>query len=78
LAELRILLVFATKKQVDMFKRAQFQELKSRIPESRSKIQVLSEPSQVDKPTMVKQVLQEIDIPYMLVSADNTDHANTA
>ena len=27
---------------------------------------------------MVKQVLQEIDIPYMLVSADNIDHTNTA
>jgi len=27
---------------------------------------------------MVKQVLQETDIPYMLVSADNIDHTNTA
>ena len=27
---------------------------------------------------MVKQVLQETDIPYMLVSADNVDHTNTA
>ena len=27
---------------------------------------------------MVKQVLQETDIPYMLVSADNIDHSNTA
>lgn len=61
-----------------MYKRPQFQELKSRIPESRSKIQVISGPRQVGKSTMVKQVLQEIDIPYMLVSADNIDHTNTA
>ena len=59
-----------------MFKRAQFQELKSRIPEARSKIQVVSGPRQVGKSTMVKQVLQETDIPYMLVSADNIDHTN--
>lgn len=61
-----------------MFKRTQFQELKSRLLESRSKIQVISGPRQVGKSTMVKQVLQEIDIPYMLVSADNIDHTNTA
>ena len=61
-----------------MFKRAQFKELKSRIHEQRSKIQVISGPRQVGKSTMVKQVLQETDIPYMLASADNIDHANTA
>ncbi len=61
-----------------MFKRAQFQELKSRLSESRSKIQVISGPRQVGKSTMVKQVLQEVDIPYMLVSADNIPHTNTA
>ena len=61
-----------------MFKRVQFKVLKSRLLESRSKIQVISGPRQVGKSTMVKQVLQEIDIPYMLVSADNIDHTNTA
>lgn len=61
-----------------MFKRIQFKKLKSRLLESRSKIQVISGPRQVGKSTMVKQVLQEIDIPYMLVSADNIDHTNTA
>ena len=78
LVELRILFIFAAEKQKVMYKRPQFQELKSRIPESRSKIQVISGPRQVGKSTMVKQVLQEIDIPYMLVSADNIDHTNTA
>lgn len=61
-----------------MFKRAQFQELNKRLLEARGKIQVISGPRQVGKSTMVKQVLQEIDIPYMLVSADNIDHTNTA
>lgn len=61
-----------------MFKRIQFQELKLRLLESRSKIQVISGPRQVGKSTMVKQVLQEVEIPYMLVSADNIGHTNTA
>lgn len=61
-----------------MFKRAQFQELNKRLLEARGKIQVVSGPRQVGKSTMVKQVLQEVDIPYMLVSADNIDHTNAA
>ena len=61
-----------------MFKRSQFQELKSRISEQRNKIQVISGPRQVGKSTMVKQVLQETDIPYLLVSADNIGHTNKA
>lgn len=61
-----------------MFKRVQLSELESRLSESRNKIQVISGPRQVGKSTMVKQVLQEIDIPYMLVSADNVNHTNTA
>ena len=61
-----------------MFKRVQLSELESRLSESRNKIQVISGPRQVGKSTMVKQVLQETDIPYMLVSADNVDHTNTA
>ena len=61
-----------------MFKRAQFKELGSRLSEPRNKIQVISGPRQVGKSTMVKQVLQETDIPYMFVSADNIDHVHTA
>ena len=60
-----------------MYKRTQFRELESRIAETRNKIQVVSGPRQVGKSTMVKQVLQETSIPYMFVSADNVDHANT-
>lgn len=54
-----------------MYKRAQFNELVSRIQEPRDKIQAISGPRQVGKSTMVKQALQEIDIPYLSVSADN-------
>jgi hypothetical protein len=56
-----------------MYKRIQYNELKSRIAEPRDKVQVLSGPRQVGKSTLVKQVLQEIDLPYMFVSADNVE-----
>jgi len=61
-----------------MFKRAQFKELFSRILEPRDKIQVISGPRQVGKSTLVKQVLQEITIPHLLVSADNVEETNNA
>ena len=61
-----------------MFKRAQFTELEARLSEPRNKIQVISGPRQVGKSTMVKQVLHETDIPYMIVSADNIDHTHTS
>ena len=60
-----------------MYRRSQYNELKSRIEEPRDKIQVLSGPRQVGKSTLVKQVLQEIDLPYMFVSADNVAPDNT-
>ena len=60
-----------------MFKRPQFYELKSRLLEPKDKIQTVSGPRQVGKSTMVKQVLQEIDIPYLSVSADNVPRTDT-
>ena len=54
-----------------MYKRSQFNELKSRLLETRDKIQTISGPRQVGKSTMIKQVLQETDIPYLSVTADN-------
>jgi len=59
-----------------MYRRSQYNELKSRIEEPRDKIQVLSGPRQVGKSTLVKQVLQDVDLPFMLVSADNVDKEN--
>ena len=60
-----------------MYKRSQYDELKSRMEEPRGKIQVISGPRQVGKSTLVKQVLQDTDMPYMLVSADSVGSVNT-
>ena len=61
-----------------MYKRHQFSELKSRIAEPRSRIQVISGPRQVGKSTLVKQVLAEISIDHMSISADNVSTENSA
>ena len=60
-----------------MYKRNHYSELKNRLLESRNKIQVLSGPRQVGKSTLIKQVLKEIDIPYLLVSADDVSYDNS-
>jgi len=60
-----------------MFKRLQYNELLSRLSEPRDKIQTISGPRQVGKSTMVKQVLQETNIPYLSVSADNIAKTDT-
>ena len=60
-----------------MYKRPQFNELKSRLSEARDKIQTISGPRQVGKSTMIKQVLQETDIPYLSVIADNVPKTDT-
>ncbi len=75
---MNILLYLQRNNQFVMYKRQQFDELVSRLRESRDKIQVISGPRQVGKSTMVKQVLQEITIPYMMVSADAVPKENTA
>ena len=61
-----------------MYKRPQFDEVMSRIKEPRHFIQVISGPRQVGKSTLVKQVLQEIDIPYLFVTADSVSSDNIA
>lgn len=60
-----------------MFKRTQFNVLKSRLSEPRDKIQTISGPRQVGKSTIVKQVLEEIDAPYLSVSADNVPQTDS-
>lgn len=59
-----------------MYKRKQYQELKSRIEEPRRRIQVISGPRQVGKSTLVKQLFEEMKLPGYFVSADNIDPAN--
>lgn len=54
-----------------MYKRKQYQELKSRIEEPRRRIQVISGPRQVGKSTLVKQLFEEMKLPGYFVSADN-------
>ncbi len=59
-----------------MFKRPHFQELIKRLNEPKSFIQVITGPRQVGKTTLVQQVIEEIGIPAMYISADavaNTD-----
>ena len=60
-----------------MYKRLQFEVLKSRLLEPRNKIQTISGPRQVGKSTMIKQLLQEIGIPYLSVSADDVPNTNS-
>ncbi len=59
-----------------MYKRRHFIELKDRLLESRNKIQVLSGPRQVGKSTLIKQVLKEIDLPYLFVTGDDISSDN--
>ena len=60
-----------------MYKRTEFQTIKSRLKERRKFIQVVMGPRQVGKSTVVKQVLGEIDTPYQYFSADNVPATNT-
>lgn len=60
-----------------MYKRIQFNILKSRLDEPRRFIQVITGPRQIGKTTLVQQVLEEVKIPFHLVSADDTFSDNT-
>jgi len=53
-----------------MFKRPHFQLLKSRLKEPRKFIQVILGPRQIGKTTLIKQLLQDIEMPAHYVSAD--------
>ncbi len=61
-----------------MFKRSEYQTIIKRLNEPRKFIQVVVGPRQVGKSTVVKQVLQDIDLPYQMFSADNVPATNTA
>ena len=54
-----------------MYKRAEYQTIKERIKESRKFIQVVMGARQIGKSTVVKQVLNDLDEPYRMFSADN-------
>ena len=61
-----------------MYKRSEYQIIRKRIEEPRRFIQVVMGPRQVGKSTVVKQVLQDIDLPFLLFSADNVPASNSA
>lgn len=54
-----------------MFKKAEYKIITKRLKEPRKFIQVVMGPRQVGKSTVVRQVLEDIDIPYRMFSADN-------
>lgn len=61
-----------------MYKRAEYQIIKSRLEEPRRFIQVLMGPRQVGKSTVVKQVLLDYEGEYLFFSADNVPATNSA
>ena len=61
-----------------MYKRSEYQLIKKRLEEPRRFIQVVMGPRQVGKSTVVKQVLQALDIPYQFFSADNVPASDSA
>ncbi len=61
-----------------MYKRPVFQSVKKRILESRKFIQVISGPRQVGKTTLIKQLLDDLEIPSFYITADNIDPNNNS
>ena len=61
-----------------MYKRAEYQIITERLKEPRKFIQVVMGARQIGKSTVVKQVLQDLDMPYRLFSADNVPATNNA
>ncbi len=61
-----------------MYKKAEYQIIKSRIEEDRRFIQVVMGARQVGKSTVVRQVLQDLESPYQFFSADNVPATSTA
>jgi len=61
-----------------MYKRVEYQTIKERIKESRKFIQVVMGARQIGKSTVVKQVLNNLDEPYRMFSADNVPTTNSA
>lgn len=61
-----------------MYKRPEYQIIKSRLEEHRRFIQVVMGARQIGKSTVVKQVLQDLNAPYQFFSADNVPATNGA
>lgn len=61
-----------------MYKRTEYQLIKSRLEEPRKFIQVVMGARQIGKSTVVKQVLNSLDAPFQFYSADNVPATNGA
>lgn len=59
-----------------MYKKTEYQLIKSRLEEPRRFIQVVTGPRQVGKTTVVKQVLKDLGQPFLYYSADNVPASN--
>ena len=62
----------------NMYKRLEYQIIKARLEEPKRFIQVVMGPRQVGKSTVVRQVLNDLEEPYQLFSADNVPASNSA
>ena len=62
----------------NMYKRLEYQTIKTRLEEPKRFIQVVMGPRQVGKSTVVRQVLNDLEEPYQLFSADNVPTSNSA
>lgn len=56
---------------VPPFRRAQFDTVRARLLERRRLIQVIAGPRQVGKTTLVRQVVDDLGLPYRLATADD-------
>ena len=61
-----------------MYRRAEYQIITERMKEPRKFIQVVMGARQIGKSTVVKQVLQDLDMPYQFFLADNVPATNSA
>lgn len=61
-----------------MYKRSEYQVIKSRLEEERKFIQVVMGARQIGKSTVVKQVLNTLKHPYQFFAADNIPATNSA
>lgn len=61
-----------------MYKRSEYKIIKLRLEEPRRFIQVVVGARQIGKSTVVKQVLQDIELPYLFYSADDVPATNRA
>jgi predicted AAA+ superfamily ATPase len=59
-----------------MYKRTQYHILLERLQEPRQFIQAIAGPRQIGKSTMVKQVLNDCNIPFMIDTADGVEADN--